>query len=147
MRADNWRGLICMQNGMDIYLNLISFPHTVHCRLFCAKVILTPWLVNMQCTTLPTHDEYSYSWRFLRRPLFTPSCLSLFCRFQPAAMEAYRKTVPFSQLSQTQTLHIVWLLLLSVSLAAADSMANKNELPSRDRALKGSEEKMLVAGK
>ncbi|KAG8013309.1 Mitochondrial peptide methionine sulfoxide reductase [Nibea albiflora] len=58
-------------------------------------------------------------------------------------MAAYRKIVP---LSQTQTLHIVWLLLLSVSLAAADSMANKNELPSRDRALKGREEKMVVAG-
>ncbi|TKS86719.1 Mitochondrial peptide methionine sulfoxide reductase [Collichthys lucidus] len=79
----------------------------------------------------------------------TPSCFSpsLSLPFQPAAMEAYRKTVPFSQLSQTQTLHIVWLLLLSVSLAAADSMANKNELPSRDRALKGREEKMVVADK
>ncbi len=39
MRADNLRELICMRNGVDIYLNLISFPHTVHCRLLCQSHI------------------------------------------------------------------------------------------------------------
>ncbi|XP_078132982.1 peptide methionine sulfoxide reductase MsrA 1 [Sander vitreus] len=47
-------------------------------------------------------------------------------------------------MSQTQT---VWLLLISVSLAAADSMADKTQLPTRDRALKGREEKMVVTDK
>lgn len=37
MRADNWRELICMLNGVDIYLNLISLPHAAHCRLFVPK--------------------------------------------------------------------------------------------------------------
>ncbi|XP_035850588.1 mitochondrial peptide methionine sulfoxide reductase isoform X3 [Sander lucioperca] len=46
-------------------------------------------------------------------------------------------------MSQTQT---VWLLLVSVSFAAADSMADKTQLPTRDRALKGREEKMVVTG-
>ncbi|KAA8582091.1 hypothetical protein FQN60_008831, partial [Etheostoma spectabile] len=44
-------------------------------------------------------------------------------------------------MSQTQT---VWLLLVSVSLASSDSMADKTQLPTRDRALKGREEKMVV---
>ncbi|XP_028422444.1 uncharacterized protein msrab isoform X4 [Perca flavescens] len=47
-------------------------------------------------------------------------------------------------MSQTQT---VWLLLVSVSLAAADSMADKTQLPTRDCALKGREEKMVVTDK
>ncbi|XP_031137337.1 peptide methionine sulfoxide reductase MsrA 1 isoform X1 [Sander lucioperca] len=47
-------------------------------------------------------------------------------------------------MSQTQT---VWLLLVSVSFAAADSMADKTQLPTRDRALKGREEKMVVTDK
>ncbi|XP_039641930.1 peptide methionine sulfoxide reductase MsrA 1 isoform X2 [Perca fluviatilis] len=56
-----------------------------------------------------------------------------------------KKTVLLSltSMSQTQT---VWLLLVSVSLAAADSMADKTQLPTRDRALKGREEKMVVTG-
>ncbi|XP_037602496.1 mitochondrial peptide methionine sulfoxide reductase isoform X1 [Sebastes umbrosus] len=58
-----------------------------------------------------------------------------------------RKTEPPPQLSSSQT-QTVWLLLLSVvclsAAAAADSMA---EMPSRDRALKGREEKMVVADK
>lgn len=36
MRADNWRKLICMHNGADIYLNLIYFPY---CRLLCQSHI------------------------------------------------------------------------------------------------------------
>lgn len=36
MGADNWCELICMHNGVDIYLNLISFPH---CRLLCQSHI------------------------------------------------------------------------------------------------------------
>ncbi|XP_039641931.1 peptide methionine sulfoxide reductase MsrA isoform X3 [Perca fluviatilis] len=57
-----------------------------------------------------------------------------------------KKTVLLSltSMSQTQT---VWLLLVSVSLAAADSMADKTQLPTRDRALKGREEKMVVTDK
>ncbi|XP_071354496.1 peptide methionine sulfoxide reductase MsrA 1 [Trachinotus anak] len=63
-------------------------------------------------------------------------------------MEASRKTRPFSPqwFSQTQT-HTVWLLLVSVSIAAADTMSDKTQLPSRDRALKGREEKTVVADK
>ncbi|XP_034531548.1 mitochondrial peptide methionine sulfoxide reductase isoform X3 [Notolabrus celidotus] len=49
--------------------------------------------------------------------------------------------------SQTQTQHTLWFLLLSVSLAAAESMADKTQLLSRDRALKGREEKTVVADK
>ncbi|XP_034087571.1 mitochondrial peptide methionine sulfoxide reductase isoform X2 [Gymnodraco acuticeps] len=57
-------------------------------------------------------------------------------------MALFRKRLAFSQFfSQT-----VWFLLLSVSLAATDSMADKTQLPSRDRCLKGREEKMVVAG-
>ncbi|XP_010782841.1 mitochondrial peptide methionine sulfoxide reductase isoform X2 [Notothenia coriiceps] len=60
-------------------------------------------------------------------------------------MALSRKRLTFSQFfSQTQT---VWFLLLSVSLAATDSMADKTQLPSRDRCLKGREEKMVVADK
>lgn len=55
------------------------------------------------------------------------------------AMEASRKRL------QTQTLS-VWLLLVSVSLTAAENMADKSQLPSRDRSLKGRDEKMVVAG-
>ncbi|XP_074548272.1 mitochondrial peptide methionine sulfoxide reductase isoform X2 [Halichoeres trimaculatus] len=68
-------------------------------------------------------------------------------------MEVSRKKVSLFQVfSQTQTLHTVWFLLLSVSLAAAaaaaaDSMADKYKLPTKDRALKGREEKMVVADK
>lgn len=42
-----------------------------------------------------------------------------------------------------------WLLLVSVSLAAAaaDSMADGVQLPGRDRALRGREDKMVAAGK
>ncbi|XP_040916761.1 uncharacterized protein si:ch1073-358c10.1 isoform X2 [Toxotes jaculatrix] len=62
-------------------------------------------------------------------------------------MEASRKTQPFPQLfSQTQ-IHTVWHLLVLVSLVAADTMSDKTQLPSRDRALKGREEKMVVADK
>ncbi|KAF3701108.1 Mitochondrial peptide methionine sulfoxide reductase [Channa argus] len=58
-------------------------------------------------------------------------------------MEGSRKTQP-QFLSQT---HTVWLLLLSLSIAAADSVTDKTQLPSKDRALKGRGEKMVVAVK
>lgn len=43
----------------------------------------------------------------------------------------------------------MWLLLVYASLAAADTdtMADKTQMPSRDRAMKGRDEKMVVAGK
>lgn len=63
------------------------------------------------------------------------------------AMEASRKTLLVSLLFSSTRARAVWLLLVSVSLAAADSMADKTQLPSRDRALKGREEKVVVAGK
>ncbi|XP_067336192.1 mitochondrial peptide methionine sulfoxide reductase isoform X2 [Channa argus] len=62
---------------------------------------------------------------------------------QRGAMEGSRKTQP-QFLSQT---HTVWLLLLSLSIAAADSVTDKTQLPSKDRALKGRGEKMVVAVK
>lgn len=39
MSADYWRVLIYMLDAVDIYLNLISFPHTVLCRLLCQSHI------------------------------------------------------------------------------------------------------------
>nr|XP_046268914.1 peptide methionine sulfoxide reductase MsrA 1 isoform X1 [Scatophagus argus] len=75
-----------------------------------------------------------------RRRLSTPPSP---CR--TGSMEASRKTLPYSQsFSQIQA---ACLLLLSVSLVAADSMADKTQLPSRNRALNGREEKMIVADK
>ncbi|XP_053192224.1 mitochondrial peptide methionine sulfoxide reductase [Scomber japonicus] len=63
-------------------------------------------------------------------------------------MVASRKTWLFSQLllSKTQT-QTVWLLAVCVWLAVADSVLMAHQLPSRDRALRGREEKMVVAGK
>ncbi|CAG5866539.1 unnamed protein product [Menidia menidia] len=43
--------------------------------------------------------------------------------------------------------HSVWLLLAYVSLAAADIMTAKTQLPSKERALRGRQEKMVVADK
>ncbi|KAM4542612.1 mitochondrial peptide methionine sulfoxide reductase isoform 2-T2 [Odontesthes bonariensis] len=57
-------------------------------------------------------------------------------------MEASRKA---QLLPQTQ-IHNVWLLLAYVSLAAADIMTDKAQLPSRERALRGRQEKIIVAG-
>ncbi|KAM4542613.1 mitochondrial peptide methionine sulfoxide reductase isoform 3-T3 [Odontesthes bonariensis] len=58
-------------------------------------------------------------------------------------MEASRKA---QLLPQTQ-IHNVWLLLAYVSLAAADIMTDKAQLPSRERALRGRQEKIIVADK
>ncbi|XP_022052306.1 peptide methionine sulfoxide reductase MsrA 1 isoform X1 [Acanthochromis polyacanthus] len=60
-------------------------------------------------------------------------------------MEASRKTRP--QFFTQTHLRTVWLLVLQVSLAAADIMSAKTELPRRDRAMKGREEKVVVADK
>lgn len=49
----------------------------------------------------------------------------------------------FSQ-AQTQG---AWHLLLPLSLVVAGIMADKTQMTTRDRALKGREEKMVVAGK
>nr|XP_020446825.1 mitochondrial peptide methionine sulfoxide reductase-like isoform X2 [Monopterus albus] len=64
-------------------------------------------------------------------------------------MESSQKTQLLSQLfSQTQINGYVFLLFLAfVSLDAAEPMACNAQLPSRDRALKGRKEKMVVADK
>ncbi|XP_049917181.1 peptide methionine sulfoxide reductase MsrA 1 isoform X1 [Epinephelus moara] len=113
----------------------------------------------MQCTTVPTHDEYSYWWRFRRRlfslhPSFPPPS-SLFLHPPPwkrssrrGAMEAPRKSLSYLQLFSQTPSHTLWFLVVWVSLAAAaDTMADKTQMPSRDRALKGREDKMVVADK
>ncbi|XP_025756617.1 mitochondrial peptide methionine sulfoxide reductase isoform X4 [Oreochromis niloticus] len=62
-------------------------------------------------------------------------------------MEACRKTRATSQLRpQTQT-QIVWLLVVYVCFAVAETMSDKTQMPSREAALKGREEKMVVADK
>lgn len=56
--------LICMLNGalnvdnVDIYLNVILFPHRLH-RRHLSQSYINPYLVIIQCTTSPTHVEYS----------------------------------------------------------------------------------------
>lgn len=92
------------------------------------------------------HIDGVFRRRVSTPPLHIPPPLPL-CR-TGATMEASRKTVSSSRLfSQTQA-HTVWLLLVSVLLAASDSMADgKTQLPRKDRALKGREEKVVVAGK
>ncbi|KAF3844979.1 hypothetical protein F7725_008142 [Dissostichus mawsoni] len=91
----------------------------------------------MQCTTLPTHDEYSYRCVF-SPPSPLPSPPPVY------PLPAVKRNYLIWLFSQTQT---VWFVLLSVSLAATDSMADQTQLPSRDRCLKGREEKMVVADK
>uniref|UniRef100_A0AAX7TJD2 peptide-methionine (S)-S-oxide reductase n=2 Tax=Astatotilapia calliptera TaxID=8154 RepID=A0AAX7TJD2_ASTCA len=66
-------------------------------------------------------------------------------------MEAWRKTRATSHLRpQTQT-QIVWLLVVYVCFAVAETMSDKTfdktQMPSREAALKGREEKMVVADK
>lgn len=79
-------------------------------------------------------------------PSTSPPPLPL-CR-TGATMEASRKTVSSSRLFSQAQAHTVWLLLVSVLLAPSDSMADdKTQLPRKDRALKGREEKVVVAGK
>ncbi|XP_067099625.1 mitochondrial peptide methionine sulfoxide reductase [Osmerus mordax] len=53
---------------------------------------------------------------------------------------------PFSLLFSQAHKQIVWCFLFSVLLAVAE-MADKTQLPTKDRALKGREEKMVVAEK
>ncbi|XP_068195645.1 peptide methionine sulfoxide reductase MsrA isoform X1 [Antennarius striatus] len=65
----------------------------------------------------------------------------------PTTMKVSRKTEPFSRWFSPTRISAVWLLLLTVPLPAAESMASKTQLPSRDRALKGRQEKMVVADK
>ncbi|XP_036928181.1 mitochondrial peptide methionine sulfoxide reductase isoform X1 [Acanthopagrus latus] len=79
-------------------------------------------------------------------PSTSPPPLPL-CR-TGATMEASRKTVSSSRLFSQAQAHTVWLLLVSVLLAPSDSMADdKTQLPRKDRALKGREEKVVVAAK
>lgn len=64
MRVDNWREGICMRNSVDIYLNLISFPH---CRLLCQSHI------NPLISYYAVHDVAHAWWIFIRMA-FSPLC-------------------------------------------------------------------------
>lgn len=135
-----------MLNGVlnvDIYLNLIYFTHTLHCRLLCQSHI-NPCLVIIQCTTSRTHVEYSCWWTFA-------VVLLLPYPNATAARRSAMETVKVQKelcllLSAKAQLLLAWRLLLIVSLAVAD-MADTTAMPTKDRALKGREEKMVVAGK
>ncbi|MED6232988.1 hypothetical protein ATANTOWER_005282 [Ataeniobius toweri] len=64
-----------------------------------------------------------------------------------AVMKASRKCPPYSG-SFPQTLrNCAGLILVYVSLLAADRMTDKTVLPDRERSLKGREERMVVADK
>ncbi|XP_047467752.1 peptide methionine sulfoxide reductase MsrA 1 isoform X2 [Mugil cephalus] len=62
-------------------------------------------------------------------------------------MKASRKTPPPAPFIPQTQIRTIWLLLVYASHAAADTMADKTQLPSRDRAMKGRDEKMVVADK
>lgn len=62
-------------------------------------------------------------------------------------MKASRKAPPYSVRFPQTLRNCAGLLLVYVSLLAADRMTDKTVLPSRERALKGREERMVVAGK
>ncbi|XP_026007535.1 uncharacterized protein msrab isoform X4 [Astatotilapia calliptera] len=84
-------------------------------------------------------------------PSLSPSPLSRYVTERRGAMEAWRKTRATSHLRpQTQT-QIVWLLVVYVCFAVAETMSDKTfdktQMPSREAALKGREEKMVVADK
>lgn len=84
-------------------------------------------------------------------PSLPPSPLSRYVTERRGAMEACRKIRATSHLRpQTQT-QIVWLLVVYVCFAVAETMSDKTfdktQMPSREAALKGREEKMVVAGK
>ncbi|MEQ2180499.1 hypothetical protein GOODEAATRI_001798 [Goodea atripinnis] len=62
-------------------------------------------------------------------------------------MKASRKCPPYSG-SFPQTLrNCAGLILVYVSLLAADRMTDKTVLPDRERSLKGREERMVVAAR
>lgn len=137
MRADNWRKLICMHNGAGIYLNLISFPH---CRLLCQSHI------NPLISWYAAHDVAHAWWIFISELPFPPpsppqSCLH---RARPASRRTLALFSPPSSRAQPRA---VWLLPVSAWLAPLTRMAHKSELPSRDHALRGRHEAMVVAGK
>lgn len=131
MRGDNWRKLICMHNGADIYLNLIYCPY---CRLLCQSHI------NPLISWYAAHDDAHASWIFISvlpsppvsAPVLSPPCTpgvpkdcALFSAI-PVCANARR---------------------LSSSCFRVARMAHKSEVPGRDRALRGRHEAMVVAGK
>ncbi|KAG9333562.1 hypothetical protein JZ751_011399 [Albula glossodonta] len=61
-------------------------------------------------------------------------------------MESRRRQRCPSVFTQIQALIAVGLVITPVSLVNGSEMADKTELPTKDRALKGREEKMVVAG-
>lgn len=97
----------------------------------------------MRHTALPTRDEYSYRLACPRpspRAAVHAPCMQA-SRKTPAQLSMLASSLPPSSEVAAR------FLLLSVSLAAVDAMSYKTELPHRDRALKGRQERMVVAGK
>lgn len=135
MRADNWRKLICMHKGADIYLNLIYFPH---CRLLCQSHI------NPLISWYAAHDVAHARWIFISElpfsrvpaPVPSPPCT------RPD--RPWSSFFPPSSCAQTRAF---WLLPVSASLAPLTRMAHESEPPGKERALRGRHEAMAVAGK
>lgn len=103
----------------------------------------------MRGTALPTLHEYSYRRRvcasFPVRRMRSGGGIP-----EDTATRPVRSVVVFlmlSSLAAKRTRAVRFLVLSAFLPAAADTMAHKTELPRRDRALKGREERIVVAGK
>lgn len=82
-------------------------------------------------------------WR-VSAPRRVPPCMRCACRhpgrLRLSSLSMLLSASPFPKATAR-------FFLLTVSLAAVVAMAGKTELPHRDRALKGRQERMVVAGK
>lgn len=134
--ANNWQQLICMLNGSDIYLNLISLPHTVYCRLLSRSHI------NPLTGYYAVHDVAHARWIFIlmaflvsRAPPAPPLPPS------PRRRASYQRGAPrgphLQPWSPKHKHRSCWGL----------KTMSKTQMPSRDQALSGREEPMVVAGK
>ncbi len=121
--------------NVDIYFNLISYPHIPHGRLLWQSHI-NLWLVNIHLAKSP-----STWWIFMRWARPSPHSSS--------SSMALARTCLFQQTGAHAAVILVLIVLqlgLRVTVAQL-SMANKSFLPTKERSLKGREEKMVVAGK
>lgn len=98
----------------------------------------------MRRTALPTRDDYSYRVACLRP---SPPCMRCACRHPGRLRTPDSLSMLLSSSSSPFPKATARFFLLSASLAAVVAMADKTELPHRDRALKGRQERMVVAGK
>lgn len=96
----------------------------------------------MRHTALPTRDEYSYR---VACPRPSPRAAV----HAPCIQASRKATAQLSMLlfSPPSSKVTVRFFLLSGWLTTVDAMSYKTELPHRDRALKGRQEGMVVAGK